>query len=295
MPPPVWVATPPPVLPAGTTGRWVAAAPTDGWLLVTARVDGRPPGASLRGVGTVAGLPKRQAGVTVPASAFPPGARVVATASLICGGNHGISSDAIQSAPVAAAGGAPPLTAACPARVKATPGDAGGWVLTNGDTFSTPTCAACRVGCVRMPGCTTWVWGADAAVPARHRQCWLKARGGGAPPAAAPPPPGGPSPWVSGVLPAAEATACPGVWAADFDGRVLVAGDGHKKGDCTACAAACRAAADCNVWVWGFGALSPRHLQCWLKRWEGGGDPPTKAGSFMRDSPWLGGVLRDRL
>jgi len=58
MPPPVWEATPPPVLPEGATERWIAAAPTDWWLLVTAGVDGGPPGALLRGAGTVPGPPE---------------------------------------------------------------------------------------------------------------------------------------------------------------------------------------------------------------------------------------------
>ncbi|OSX79455.1 hypothetical protein BU14_0076s0011 [Porphyra umbilicalis] len=298
-PVPVWVETPPPVLPGFAMARWVASVPTnDGYFNWTIKDLNGPPGESLRSepsfiAGNGKSLTSKQGGEMFPVSSFPPGARVVALAQLFCGGPGGGSSDTIQSAPVTAAG-PPPLTAACPPFVKSTAADAGGWVLSNGSHFTTSTCARCRANCVRMPGCTTWVWGADVTVVARHRQCWLKARTGPFFPRTTPPT-DGPSPWVSGTVPANERTACPGVWAADWGGRVLVAGDTHRRRSCIACEAACRRRPKCNVWVWGFAALGGRHRECWLKRWEGGGLPPLKAGSSLPDSKWLGGLLHDRL
>jgi len=306
MPLPVWVSTPPPVLPANATARWVVVTPVDlHSLRWRTKIDGGPPGAKVPAVRMLMGLPlpRGQRGWEMQMSDVPPGARAIVSVWLHCGGGHGLASDFLEAG--VSVPGPTPLAAACPAWVNPATADARGLVLSDGHTFLTPTCAACRAACAGLPGCTTWVWGANPAVPGRYRQCWLKARM----PYRTPRPVAtdSSSTWVSGKLPYTAKTPCPGEWETDYEGRVLVAGDSHKVRTCTACAAACRARRDCNVWVWGFAALRGRHQECWLKRWEGGKWPATKTGSFtttpwlaeangnLTTSPWLAGVIRDRL
>lgn len=309
---PTWVATPAPRAAEGANLTWVARAPFASLIIVgLRRTDAEGVGQRVSGLALKLPRVKDESGVVLRGA--PRGAQYWGVASAICGGNHGLRSDTTFSAvtivsaksdpstpsPPVVSPDTDPLTRMCPASVRAVAEDYDGYVLNNGAKFSTPTCVACRNACRRAPGCDTWVYGAAAADAARHRQCWLKkAFPGTTGPTVKRPSTEAerdrPSPWVAGTLP--SPWRCPGKFTADYDGRLLVRGDANLQPTCVACRNACRAAAGCNVWVWGFrGIGSTRHRQCWLKRWEGGGRPALKAGSWSPDSDWLGGVLDDRL
>ena len=107
--------------------------------------------------------------------------------------------------------------------------------------------------------------------------------------------PAGVHPWVGPRLPVQFLRPCPGQWTGDHVGHALVRADAHDKDTCVDCEAACRALFDCNGWVWGFKAPSLRAKHCWLKRYVDKGWPTVKDGSWQRSSPWLGGVLRERM
>lgn len=179
---------------------------------------------------------------------------------------------------------------ACPAGLDAADADYGGAVLVAGDAHHRRSCGDCAAACAATPLCDTWAYAADAGVPRRHRECWLKRRGGGAP-FVKPPSPGG---WVSGVLPAAG--SCPSSTAAavgaDYDGEVLVRGDAAPLADCTACARACRGTPRCNVYVFGYDRGSRRAGECWLKRSATPWAPAVKPWTGGGESPWVSGVLR---
>lgn len=180
--------------------------------------------------------------------------------------------------------------AACPAGLDAATADYDGVVLIAGDTHRRDSCGDCAAACAATPLCDTWTYAADAGVPRRHRECWLKRRGGGAP-VIKPPSPGG---WVAGVLRAAG--SCPSSTAAavgvDYDGEVLVRGDTGQVADCTACARACRSTRRCNVYVFGYYRGSGRTGECWLKRSATPWAPAVKPWTGRGESPWVSGVLR---
>lgn len=178
----------------------------------------------------------------------------------------------------------------CPAGLEAADADYGGAVLVAGDANHRHSCGDCAAACAATPLCDTWAYAADAGVPRRHRECWLKRRGGGAP-FIKPPSPGG---WVSGVLPAAG--SCPSSTAAavgaDYDGEVLVRGDAAPLADCIACARACRGTPRCNVYVFGYDRGSRLAGECWLKRSATPWAPAVKPWTGAGESPWVSGVLR---
>lgn len=140
--------------------------------------------------------------------------------------------------------------AACPAGLDAQAAEFGDADLVRGDGHHLPSYGDCAAASAATPLCDTWAYAANAAVPRRHLECWLRrhALGAGGPYVKPPSTEG----WVSGVLPAAArcpaATATAGAGVA-LDGAVMVRGDATaaRMSDCRAFAAAYRVTDGCNV------------------------------------------------
>lgn len=252
LPPPVWVATPPPAVPTRANLTSVARAPTPSALIVLGvRVADGAGGARVGGLELKRPLVAGEGGVVLR-HAYPT-ALNWGVATAVCGGGRSLSSVTLRSRDVRVGGprptppptppptstraptptptqtpshgssgscsggqgdGAAALMRVCPPFVAAIAADYHGYVLNKGAVFRTPTCAACRAACACTPGCDTWVYGADAADGGRHRQCWLKKAFPGAQPVVKPPPAdGGGSPWVSGVV--ARPRRCSGFFSAN--------------------------------------------------------------------------------